>query len=290
MKNTTYFAGTAVCYAFAYALTAMSASADTACSSTSTFNDHQGINSADSELGGYCFLTPQSFNIVLYEFGLCTSAATPSNRDQCTTLFSNTAGLELEISKGTSLKLADNISLAEGQYSHAFISMSPTSSIEAVIEFDTPRVADNGSQGIFCYTDGRSIDDVPDGDPFSVISCGDTPAAVSPAVETIFFENDAGDYDNTLLNYVVSLRGQSVATDLFMITNTGVLSNSFDNDFALFASQTLNNPISINPETSNLDIGFSVTDGIALGFDNSNTMTAPFDAVFQGLRFIVSSR
>lgn len=285
MKNTTYFAGTAVCYAFAYALTAMSASADTACSSTSTFDDHQGINSAISDLVGYCFLTPQSFNIVLYEFGLCTSAATPSNRDQCTTLFSNTAGLELEISKGTSLKLADNISLAEGQYSHAFISMNTTSSIEAVIEFDTPRVADNGSQGVFCYTDGRSFDD---GAPASIISCGNTPASVAPAVETLYFVNDDNDYVNTLLNYVVSMRGQSVATDLFMITNTGVLSNSFDNDFALFGSQTLNNPISINPKTSNLDIGFSVTDGISLGFDGS--MTAPFDAVFNGLRFIVTSQ
>lgn len=299
MKNTVKIAGVAVSSSFIVLITSNASFADTTCSSASWYDTHENADAANGE-DGYCFATPQALNIRLYEFGLCTSAASPSNREQCTALFTNSAGTALELSAGLSLPLATGISIAEGVYTHAFVVLSNVTSLEAVIEFASPRTADNGSTGIYCYTDGRSVNSAN-----SIISCGNDPTAVSLSTEVIPLGYPK--YANTLLNYTVAMRGETVITDLYAITSSGALSTNFGDDFALFGSQLLNQTITVTPDTSNIDIGFSVTGGVTLGFsggdpssgyDNANetfvgnaTAThAPVDAVFDGLKFLVKAR
>lgn len=299
MKNTIKIATLAMSSSFITLITANASFADTTCSSTSWYGTHLSADGANGN-DGYCFATPQALNIRLYEFGLCTSAASPSNRDQCTTLFSNSAGTALELSAGVSLPLATGISIAEGVYSHAFVVLSTVTSLEAVVEFSSPRTDDNGLTGVYCYTDGRSINSAN-----SIISCGNDPTAVTASTEVIGlgWQN----YSNTLLNYTVTMRGETVVTDLYAITSAGELSTNSGDDFALFGSQILNQAITVTPNTSNIDIGFSVTGGVAIGFssgdpsaayDNANETFlgtasaghAPVDAVFDGIKFVVTAR
>jgi hypothetical protein len=264
-------------------ITANTSLADTSCSATSWFDAHKDSNAANGE-DGYCYITPQAMNVRLYEFGLCTSAASPSNREQCTTLVANSAGLALELSTGVSLPLAAGVSIPEGVYSHAFVVLSNVTSLETVIEFSSARTDDRGSTGSYCYTDGRSIDNSP-----SIISCGNDPTAVTASTEVIGL--DAGGYTNTELNYTVTMRGENVVTDLYSITSAGQLSTNYGDDFALFGSQILNQPISVTPNTTNIDIGFSITDGVTIGFAPGGGATdAPVDAAFEGLRFVISAQ
>lgn len=275
---------------FALSIAASVALADTTCSSASWFNTHTGNDAANGN-DGYCFHTPQAMNIRVYEFGLCTSAASPSDRAQCTPLFSNSLGLSLELSAGATVPLASGVSLAEGTYSHAFVVLSNVTSLETVIEFSSARTDDQGNTGVYCYTDGRSINTSD-----SVISCGNTPSAVTASQEVIGLGWQA--YSNTLLNYTVSMRGETVVSDLYAVTNTGELSTNSGDDFALFGSQLLNQPITITPNTTNIDIGFSITGGVSVGFVNggppfnapARATDAPVDAVFEGLKFLVSAR
>lgn len=297
MKNISSRLISSISFGFSILIIANASFADTTCSSTSWYGTHISADGANGN-DGYCFATPQALNIRLYEFGLCTSAASPSNRDQCTTLFSNSAGTALELSAGVSLPLASGISIAEGVYSHAFVVLSTVTSLEAVIEFSSPRTDDNGLTGVYCYTDGRSINSAN-----SIISCGNDPAAVSTSTEVIGlgWEN----YSNTLLNYTVTMRGETVVTDLYAITSTGGLSTNSGDDFALFGRQVLNQAITITPNTSNIDIGFSVTGGVTIGFSSGDPSAgynnanetflgtasaahAPVDAVFDGIKFLVT--
>lgn len=299
MKNAIKIAAVVVSSSVITLITANVSFADTTCSSTSWYNSHTGTNAANGR-PGYCFATPQELNIRLYEFGLCTSAASPSNRDQCTTLFSNSSGTALELSAGISLPLAAGISIAEGIYTHAFVVLSNVTSLKAVIEFASPRTGDGPTTGVYCYTDGRSVNSAN-----SIISCGTDPAAVSASTEVIVL--DWPSHSNTLLNYPATMRGETVVTDLYAITSAGELSTNFGDDFALFGSQILNQAITITPNTSNIDIGFSVTGGVTIGFtsgDPTDTYDAiaktfngtasaghaPVDAVFDGLKFIVTAR
>lgn len=299
MNTLSTIAGVAATSCLFTLITANASFADTTCSSTSWYGTHENADGANAN-DGYCFATPQALNIRLYEFGLCTSEASPNNREQCTTLFSNSTGLALELSAGVSLPLATDISIAEGTYTHAFVVFSNVTSLEAVIEFASPRTDDSGSTGVYCYTDGRSINSAP-----SIISCGNDPAAVGLSTEVIGLGDSS--YSNTLLNYTVAMRGETVITDLYSVTSSGALSTNYGDDFALFGSQLLNQAITITPATSNIDIGFSVTGGVALGFssgdpsagydnisENFNGLAsagdAPVDAVLDGIKFFVSAR
>jgi hypothetical protein len=269
----------------AFASSSNSASADMYCTSASNYSAHTGVNSSSSEGDdGYCFHTAEKLNITLYEFGICNSPATPENREGCSVLFESPAGEQLEVSAGASIPVANGVAIPEGVYTHAYLIFSTTTSLEAAIEFTTPRIADNGTTGIYCYTDGRSIQT-----SASIISCGNDPSMAMPATEVLRL-GDPNSYSNTHLNYTVTMMGQSVVMDLYAITSEGVLSNSDNDDFALFGRQSLSNRAQITANTSNIDIAFSVTDGTALGFSQNSGITAPVDALLQGIKFSVSVR
>ena len=270
-----------------------SAFAGTACTSTSSEADHTGSNAANGE-HGYCFHTPQQLNLVIYEFGLCKDASSPADRAPCTALFSDTGGRAVNLSVGAVDELIDNISIDEGTYTHAYLIASNETSVKSVIEFSTARTDDQGNSGKFCYTDGRSWDN----NPPSIMSCGSTAANAVASVETIALYGANNSHMNTMLDYTVSQGGQSIVSDLYMIASDGTLSTGFANDFALYASQRLLAPVDVSVDTKNIDVAFSITDGVAIGFDTAfdlaNSISAstrgPNDAVWEGLQFIITAQ
>lgn len=279
-----------VILSFAVAVTLAKATvAGTACTASSKYSDHTGTDSAtysESE-DGYCTITPDSMKVKIYEFGLCAGASSPSDKSACTTLFSSPTGTEIDLAVGLSVSLADDVTLAEGSYANAYLVLSNVTSLKASHTFSSSRSDLDGNSGNICYTNGRSWDD----NPNTIITCAATDAAVH-SVETIGF----GDIDNnlhiaTVPDYRVSVAGTSVVTDLYMIDSSGTLSTAFADDFAIYGDQTLTTPVSITPTTSGLDLGISITNGIALGFDGTcgDPNGCPTDALFMGLKFLVSS-
>jgi len=287
-----------VILSFAVAVTLAKATvAGTACTASSKYSDHTGTDSAtysESE-DGYCTITPDSMKVKIYEFGLCTGASSPSDKSACTTLFSSPTGTEIDLAVGLSASLTDDVSLAEGSYSNGYLVLSNVTSLKASQTFSSPRTDLDGNSGTICYTNGRSWDD-PNTD--SIMTCAASDAAVH-SVETIAFGDvDNNLYNNTVPTYTVSVAGTSVVTDLYMIDSSGTLSTAFSDDFAIYGDQTLTTPVSITPTTSGLDVGISITNGIALGFDDPNaggstcadaTNGCPSDALFMGLKFLVTS-
>jgi len=263
--------------------------AGTACTASSKYSDHTGTDSAtysESE-DGYCTITPDSMKVKIYEFGLCTGASSPSDKSACTTLFSSPTGTEIDLAVGLSASLTDDVSLAEGSYSNAYLVLSNVTSLKASHTFSSSRTDLDGNSGNICYTNGRSWDN----NPNTIITCAASDAAVH-SVETIGF----GDVENnvhadTVDDYTVSVGGTSVVTDLYMIDSSGTLSTAFADDFAIYGDQTLTTPVSITPTSSSLDLGISITNGIALGFDGTcgDPNGCPNDALFMGLKFLVSS-
>lgn len=264
-----------------------------ACTSSSTESLHEGVNSAlyneeEDYDDGYCFQSPEQMNIKLYEFGLCTSASSPSNKANCSSLFSSQTGRELNLSVGSANDLVDEVTLVEGQYTHGYIVLSNLTSIKTVIEFDTPRQDDRGGQGNFCFTDGRSVNDDPE--PPSIMSCGADAAQAVPSEEVIsFFQPNSSNHSSSLSPYTIEMQGLDIVSDLYMISSDGTLSTSFADDFAIYGSQRLLTPITVEAKDGErpiIDIGFSVTDGVTIGFDGDR----PDDAVFEGLKFNVSMK
>ena len=272
------------------------------CTNTSTRSTHLGPNNTAAldddrvtPLDGYCFHTPETMEVKIYEFGLCTGAASPSSRSSnCSTLFSAADGKIMNLSVGSSLPLSDSITLNEGTYTHGYLLLSNLFKIKSVIEFSTDRVDDRTGTGKFCYTDGRSVNDGPE----SVMSCGvDASAAVASSERSsVGYRDDDNNYISKLMNYGLVMGGETILTDLYMTTADGVEANSEAQEAAFFASQTLIEEVKITPNTTEIDIGFSITDGVVLGFGIDfgsgidNTQTGPNDAMFEGLKFNITAR
>ena len=269
------------------------------CTNTSTYASHTGAaNTAGkdddgSPLNGYCYHTPESMELKIYEFGICTGAVSPSTKtNKCSTLFKDSSGKTVNLAVGDSLPLSDGVTLDEGTYTHGYLLVSNLFKTKAIIEFTTDRTDDGGPDdppgprtGKICYTNGRSVDDdVP------VMSCGTDASAASPAPETssVGYITDGGTYVSRVLGYTLVMGGETVVTDLYMATTAGVEASIESEEEAFFGSQAFSAPVTINPDTTSLDISFVITNGVTLGFP-SGAGRGPNDAVFEGLKFKITA-
>ena len=258
-------------------------SAGTACTSTSYGGLHKDENAANAEsLGpGYCFQTPTNMDVTIYEVGICTAHASPTDRTACTLLFNDANGQLVNLSVGSSLNLLEEISITEGTYSHAYILMSNVTSIKTVIQFSTSRTALDNSSGEYCYTNGDSWDD----NVNTIMSCGDSASAAVSSDETIGL---GASY--SLVPYTVTMAGEQLVSNLYMTDADGTTpSTSKDTSKRILGSQKLGNQVTVTPSTSNIDVSFSITDGVAIGFPDAQELSGPHDAVFEALKFKITA-
>ena len=198
-----------------------------------------------------------------------------------------------DLSVGASLSMADNLSMQEGTYTHAYLKVSKDTKLKSTLDFSPNTRFDlDGREGKFCFTDGRSIQST-----YSIITCSNT-AAPEYSSETIRL-SDNNTYNGTLLNYEAVVGSTTIYTDLYMVDSDGAASTSFSDDFAIMGTQELSTAVTINPATTGLDVGFSVTNGMSFGFmqngDSEGGKTCNQaagclnDAVFDGIKFLVKA-
>ena len=270
------------------------ADAGTSCTATSTYDDHLDANddAANGE-DGYCLSTPSSLVLKLYEFAICTAKPDPNDTSMCTKLFDKAAGEDFDLSVGASLSMAENLSIEEGTYTHAYLKVSNDTKLKSTLDFSPNTRFDlDGREGKFCFTDGRSIQET-----YSIITCSNT-AAPEYSSETIGL-SDNNTYNGTMLNYEAVVGSATIYTDLYMVDSDGAASTSFADDFAIMGAQELSTAVTINPATTGLDVGFSVTNGMSFGFmqngDSEGGKTCNQaagclnDAVFDGIKFLVKA-
>ena len=270
------------------------AKAGTSCTATSKYSDHLDANddAANGE-DGYCLSTPSSLVLKLYEFAICTAEPDPSDTSMCTKLFEKTAGEDFDLSVGASLSMADNLTIQEETYTHAYLKVSKNTKLKSTLDFSPNTRFDlDGREGKFCFTDGRSIQET-----YSIITCSNT-AAPEYSSETIRL-SDNNSYNGTMLNYEAVVGSTTIYTDLYMVDSDGAASTSFADDFAIMGAQELSTAVTINSATTGLDVGFSVTNGMSFGFmqngDSEGGKTCNQaagclnDAVFDGIKFLVKA-
>ena len=270
------------------------AKAGTSCTATSKYSDHLDANdTAANGEDGYCLSTPSSLVLKIYEFAICTAEPDPSDTSMCTKLFEKTAGEDFDLSVGASLSMADNLTIQEETYTHAYLKVSKNTKLKSTLDFSPNTRFDlDGREGKFCFTDGRSIQET-----YSIITCSNT-AAPEYSSETIRL-SDNNSYNGTMLNYEAVVGSTTIYTDLYMVDSDGAASTSFADDFAIMGAQELSTAVTINSATTGLDVGFSVTNGMSFGFmqngDSEGGKTCNQaagclnDAVFDGIKFLVKA-
>ena len=137
------------------------------------------VNSSNSNVGGYCEVTPDNYKIKMFKMGLCTEDPyrTPdagagntvgADLSSCVTVFDKSAGKEVNIQPGGEVDLLDGeaLILPIGTYSYIYALIDNVIQIKHIQEYAiAPGAGDfdirgyhatvnNGSAGVgkFCYT------------------------------------------------------------------------------------------------------------------------------------------
>jgi len=269
--------------------------AATQCSTTSTFSSHSGAGNAFLGDNGNCSKDAESFKLKVYEFAICTGHATVADQSMCTTLFQDTAGSDLILSKGASLPLGADVTLAEGTYTHAYIHVDNVMYLKVSHEFSSVRRDRGGTNsGIYCYSNGvdRAYD-VSGNLVNSIITCSNTAPTTAtnlPTKETLNFTDNSD-------NWVSSMVDNATGTNLYMLKADGNASTSLATDDTILASQDITDVV-ISPTTAGMNIAFTVTDTVGLmiqpagngGTCPAGTGDCVVDSGWIGMQFLVTAK
>ena len=283
------------CIAIALSTWANIGAAATQCSTTSTFSSHSGAGNAFLGDNGNCSKDAESFKLKVYEFAICTGHATVADQSMCTTLFQDTAGSDLILSKGASLPLGADVTLAEGTYTHAYIHVDNVMYLKVSHEFSSVRRDRGGTNsGIYCYSNGvdRAYD-VSGNLVNSIITCSNTAPTTAtnlPTKETLNFTDNSD-------NWVSSMVDNATGTNLYMLKADGNASTSLATDDTILASQDITDVV-ISPTTAGMNIAFTVTDTVGLmiqpagngGTCPAGTGDCVVDSGWIGMQFLVTAK
>jgi len=261
----------------------------------STFSSHSGAGNAFLGDNGNCSKDAESFKLKVYEFAICTGHATVADQSMCTTLFQDTAGSDLILSKGASLPLGADVTLAEGTYTHAYIHVDNVMYLKVSHEFSSVRRDRGGTNsGIYCYSNGvdRAYD-VSGNLVNSIITCSNTAPTTAtnlPTKETLNFTDNSD-------NWVSSMVDNATGTNLYMLKADGNASTSLATDDTILASQDITDVV-ISPTTAGMNIAFTVTDTVGLmiqpagngGTCPAGTGDCVVDSGWIGMQFLVTAK
>ena len=233
-----------------------------------------------------CTVTPTFLRLKFYEAGICkndtfNSAKTSIDKTNCAILFESTNGQPGDITAAdTDIQLTDNVSIDEGEYTHAYILIDSEWNFQLRHEFDRNRTAvvsnvpgsSATTSGASCYTNSGVADD------------GNVECASS--FDNLFSSTNAQVIGSApSYNYFASTMslgsGPAVSTETIVlnsdetISTSDIVSGSVPTQLIsghsrkyYYVQQELLSSININPDTSGLNIQFLVTDAGEIIFED----------------------
>lgn len=267
-----------------------------------------------------CTLSPTSLVFTIYELALCTAAINPTMTTAqknaiCTTLFADNSGKAVDLAPGSVIPLKSDLTMTEGTYTNGYLKMGKSQSMKSEFIFPSTRATPGSNasgSGTYCFSKGVAIDDEPSGNN-SQVTCHASEFSTAANVSTFNFFGDPSpsavtihgvSFDSFQMNYQVAtntMNGVSASTNLYMLDSDGTWSGSGTADVSysdsgpslgsndrtfIMADQTLSTPIKITPNTSGLDIRFSVTGASSFAFNSNNEI---YENTFNGIIFLFSA-
>ena len=233
----------------------------------------------------WCLMTPEEMQVKVHYIGMCKVAPTYANFESvCEPLFSSTAGTQVTVGKNQPFSLVDEISITEGTYTHAAMFVDKTIRHKSIVTFSSPRRGKSGDPsgtnvtGKVCWSLEMTADDtsITQGDDYPNFraDCGDEVGSVGYNVSTKNVLNEleypfgptdttTGTTDST--SWTVYLLDQSKQRD------PDVSDGSVANAQYLLGLQQFNTPVSITANTTQVDLGFRLTNtfGVKMLDDDS---------------------
>ena len=220
-----------------------------------------------------CNLTPDSMTINLHFIGLCTSEPTIANfRTACSSIFTSNTGEAKKITTTSSANLMNDVTITEGNYSHAAILIKNNIGFSVKKKFSPARSGKTGT-GEWCWTlDGETTTVNTNFAQRStwIAECGaDEPTTIGThtANQNAVWSSASGNrFDNFETGTTASTTWTVYLLKADETINTGTPGNygSFGTASYYLGIQKFNTAVSITPKTSNLDVGFRLEDTFSM--------------------------
>lgn len=269
----------------------------------------------------WCTVTPDYASFPLFKLGLCSKIPTyESYQADCTFIVDNAAAQDLEISKDSSLKIADDISLPAGSYPAAVILLGNEISLKHTETFsrnyngwDATGGVGSTEVGDRCSTRtaSGSEDDI-DSNMGGFFDCIDQDDA-DPVTPGWFTETSGAYISNgnecSISNGIIVAASSELAFENNVTLNSSVICGMFDastletygdydntpstaettNATRQLVVQTFGTPVVISGSSSSIDFGMKVDNMLSLeGHDDDGSGTTHINGFIDGIEFIVA--
>lgn len=259
--------------------------------------DNEITNTITATESSWCTVTPDYASFPLYKLGLCSTIPTYENyQTVCSFIVDNAVAQDLEISEGSSLSIADEISLAEGVYPAAVILLGNEISLKHTAAFSVDqngweigvgeaagnRCATSTSSGsqddINTSTFGGFFNCIPEADEdeltagwftetqgaYLAVDANDDPATCSISSGAIVAASSELEFTTSSGSSVVC--GMADASTLEQYN-----SSDETNATRQLIVQTFNTPVEITANSTSFDFGIKLTNMLSLeAYDGPN--------------------
>jgi hypothetical protein len=246
-----------------------------------------------------CEFAPDGYEIVIYDFGMCTAQPTAPTEvvaadytTNCVSIYQNDEGEAFNLAAGVSFSMTGSEKPANGTYTWGYVLMANTFGITIAQEFGNTMGGIDAASGTgnFCWSTGGSYygsmsDDEANNDGIDYVTCGDSPGTALKVTETLdsfgcgnpsdastcpFSANGVTD-DGTMYAYIILSSDGMLADQTYASDPTGVADR-------LVGYLDWTTPVVITDSTSTVDLQFSVNNGTSPQlFPPNNGNGAAFD-------------
>jgi hypothetical protein len=227
------------------------------------------------ETGSVCRTTPERYEVVIYEMGVCTAnpmSGSSFNRDVCSTTFTNTAGFTYDFASviGGKTEL-EGVSTrpANGTYKFPYMVMGTTFGLRASFFDGTNTYYSEADQDL--NTSGPSVNFSESLKNFGEDDPGDAGNTCDP--EYLNAPVDVGTISAYITNTTLVKPGASDKETVSTGRGNKVLCTNADRLVGLI---TLTNPFTISADTINMQFNFNITN-YGVQFFNEDADTVPND-------------
>lgn len=232
-----------------------------------------------------CTAQPELFQVKIYKIGVCTvpptapTSTTAFSAANCTTVFENTAGAIVDVTKGVSSELTGTITRpANGNYVAGYVEMAPLFNLKVSKQFSPARISPKDynathstATGEYCWSVAGEYMNW--GVSQQNTTCGSS--AGTAGLSVIKMNGFPTTMSTGSFSYTSTVSGQQVGGYLVQtdkkLPATGLIgqANSVDRmiGIATFAA-----PVAINSGTTGFNTQFNVSAGTTIGLGAGNVV------------------
>lgn len=216
-----------------------------------------------------CSFAPDSYQVVIYELGLCNgnptapTTSTAYTTTNCTMVINSPSGQTVDLAAGSEAALSDFSRPADGTYTHGYLLIKNTFGIKVTKQFSsTMHQFNTSNNGKFCWTLSGSLKNSEYdswSNPTTYVNCGDE-ADAAPALYTETLDR----FGASTYNYgPVNVSGGSILAYLVADSDDKLVTADAAAD-RLFGIQTFTNAIVVDSDSKDFTISFGVNQASSL--------------------------